>query len=237
MAVMNRYRVRNFVDNGDVDVKIGFGPINEARFFINEANTAQPGSIIYNKIDATDIGPLGYTTQWLRDLATATSQQVKIRFLNASNNCSNENNDSLVVLVQYRQAKILITGDAEWDSDGAGCTAAIPRMLQRFGNGNLLDVDVYKVGHHGSFNGPNQAFLTETTPKISIISAGHFSEQAGTGGFNPWAFGHPRQTLVNELIQFTSMNRMAKPVYAMDKAKGSAISMNMTKGVTVKKAG
>lgn len=231
MAVMNRFRVRNFVDNGDVDTKIGFVPLNEAREFIKTANNTVPNTIIYNKIDAGDIGPSGYTTRWFKDLAARTSQQLQISFLNASNNCNNENNDSLVVLIRYRRAKMIVTGDAEWDGTHPGCMAAIPRMLENYGAGSLMDIDIYKVGHHGSYNGTNQNFLTEMSPKISIISAGHYTERQGTNGFNPWEFGHPRQSLVNELIQYTALNRPVKQVYSMDKAKGSAVPLNMTKAV------
>jgi competence protein ComEC len=215
MDVMRRYKVRNLVDNGDTNGGDGLQPLIRARAFIANYNATHQRKIIYNKIDSTDIGPQGYATSWLQQLRTSPSD-VDIRFLNASHNCRNENNDSLVVLVTYREATYLITGDAEWEGHEQACVPAIPRMLRRFSNSTLLDVDVYKVGHHGSHNATNREFLQALTPKIAVISAGHHSERdpqpnPSKPKFDAFTFGHPREKAIAELEEFVSDSRTAPP--------------------------
>ncbi|MDQ3799026.1 MAG: MBL fold metallo-hydrolase [Acidobacteriota bacterium] len=222
--VMNRYRVRNFVDNGDTGSGGGFNQINEVREFIRRRNEEQPNSIIYNKVDAEDIDSDGYTTQWFRDLQNSASQ-AEIIFLNASTNCDSPNNDSLVVRIRYKQRTILITGDAEWEPDSR-CTPAIPRMLQRFASGSLMDIDVYKVGHHGSRNGTNEAYLNEMTPRIAVISAGFHTDN------NANEFGHPRKSVIDQILSVNSLtSRPPKQAYGMSGANGNPISLTMTKAI------
>lgn len=215
MDVFRRYKVRNLVDNGDTVGGGGLQPLTEARAFIDNYNATHQRKIIYNKIDSGDIGTQGYSTSWLQNLRTSPSD-VDIRFLNASRNCKNENNDSLVVLVTYREATYLITGDAEWEGHEPACVPAIPRMLKRFRNTTLLDVDVYKVGHHGSRNATNREFLQAMTPKIAIISAGHHSERdpqpdPNRPKFDAFTFGHPREKTIVELEEFLSDSRPVPP--------------------------
>lgn len=230
MDVFNNYRVQNFVDNGDESDKLGQRPVNEARAFIDAANAASPLSIIRNKIDESDIGPGGYQTRWHRDLEQRIPG-LEIRFLNASRDCADENNDSLVVLVKYGNTKLLVTGDAEWESDSR-CTAAIPRMLARFGSTDLMDVDVYKVGHHGSRNATNTAYLQELTPQISLISAGHHSDRNADGShFTAFHYGHPRKQAVDEIIRWTTRTRPQKQAYTLDRVQGNPLNMNLTKAV------
>lgn len=224
LEIMDRYRVRNLVDNGDTADRNTVEDLIEARAKIEQANLENPGSAIYNRVDAEDISASGYTTQWFRDLKNSASK-VEITFLNASRSCENPNNDSLVVLVKYKQTKILITGDAEWDTEDETCTPPIQRMLARFGNGNLMDVDVYKVGHHGSPNGTREDYLRELTPKISIVSAGFHDDN------NAKRYGHPRRSVIQLLLQFTSNLRTPKQVYAMDRGGGSPVNMGVSKAV------
>jgi competence protein ComEC len=54
--------------------------------------------------------------------------------------------------------------------------------------GALLDVDILKVGHHGSSGSSSQSFLDLVTPKIATISAG-----AGN------SYGHPTMRTLKRL--------------------------------------
>jgi competence protein ComEC len=222
--VFARFRVRNFVDNGEMEDGGGLNDLLGARAFIDERNNQQPGSIIYNRVDAEDITSAGYKTQWFKDLKNSASN-VDIIFLNGSRDCKNPNNDSLVVLVKYKTTKFLIAGDAEWDDEGETCVPAIPRMLGKFTNSNLLNVDVYKVGHHGSPNGTNTDYLTRMSPKISVISAGARNDGSAK------IFGHPRQDAVEQLVQFTSQSRPNVTVYTFDRGNGNIAETNLSKAV------
>jgi competence protein ComEC len=90
-----------------------------------------------------------------------------------------ENNDSLVVRIQYKERSVLLPGDAEKQAEYA--------MLSEADAGKL-HADVLKIGHHGSKNSTMPEFLESVGPQIAIISAG---EQ------NP--YGHPSPELLERL--------------------------------------
>ena len=67
-------------------------------------------------------------------------------------------------------------------------------MIERFGSsdGDMLDCDLIKVGHHGSDTSSGQAFLNAVTPVYGVISCG----QGNT-------YGHPIQEI---LVRYETMN-------------------------------
>lgn len=231
------FRIRNFVDNGDQrnpdpSRSPGYAPLNSARTFIAQQNG--PQRPVYNKIDAQDIGPSGYTTAWLAELANAPSS-VDIRFLNASRICSDPNNDSLVILVTHGQSKVLITGDAEVvRGDETVCAPAITRVLTRFGNQLLRNISVYKAGHHGSHNGTSDQLIRLLSPRISVISAGFRTDRDETSQqrtFDAFNYGHPRREAVDRMIQFTRNSRPSRDVYTMSEQRVVVPLNNLTKAV------
>ncbi|MEO8201258.1 MAG: DNA internalization-related competence protein ComEC/Rec2, partial [Gemmatimonadota bacterium] len=66
------------------------------------------------------------------------------------------NEDSVVLLVQYRDFQALFTGDAGFEAE--------PLLIKR-----LKPVDILKVGHHGSRTATSDAFLDRLRPKAAII--------------------------------------------------------------------
>lgn len=206
MEVMRGYRVRNLVDGGRVETSQGAAPVLEARRWGAEHD------VLYNIVPDARVTTSGYQTYRLRVLRESPSD-VDIRFVNGAAGCRNENNNSVAVLVRYREASFLIPGDAESHGD-AGCVPAIPRMLSRFTRGQL-DVDVYVAGHHGSHNGTTTNLMTAMSPQISIISAGHHTTHTPPM-FNPFAFGHPREAAVAMIETGTTGTRTPVTVYTMD---------------------
>ena len=71
------------------------------------------------------------------------------------------NNYSAVLLLEYGDFSGLLTGDAE---------AKVEQNLLE--QGALPDVDLLKVGHHGSYTGTTKEFLAAVQPEIGIISVG-----------------------------------------------------------------
>lgn len=110
----------------------------------------------------------------------------------------------------------LFVGDAESNSE-PGCRAEIAELVDFYKVNRLLDVDVYKVGHHGSHNGTSEALMRAMSPEISVISAGDLETRA-PGGFHAFQFGHPREKAFLLLQEFTIGNRASKNAYAMDAA-------------------
>src|SRR5262249_23068560 len=72
-----------------------------------------------------------------------------------TNPLNTENNPSVVVRVDFGRASFLFPGDLE--------EAAIGDLVHDYAGSGLLDVDVYKVGHHGSRNGTTAAELALMT--------------------------------------------------------------------------
>lgn len=220
MDVLRRYRVRNLVDGGGSRGS-GIAPVLAARRFAGQRG------IVYNRVTEARIGRGGYRPRMLQSLRGSASD-VDIRFLGGGGaGCRDENNHSVVTLVTYREATFLFAGDAEME-DG-GCTPEIQRILRKFPN-TVLDVDVYKVGHHGSRNGTTGDLLIALTPAISVISAGHHSRRS-PGSYHAWQFGHPREQIVARLEALTSGSRPPATVYTMDAVREVREGRPMSKAV------
>lgn len=95
-----------------------------------------------------------------------------------------ENDDSVVLLLKYGQNTVLLTGDAEYETE--------KRLVAAYGP--LLRSNVLKVGHHGSNTSSSKSFLEAIHPAVSVISVG----QKNT-------FGHPSADVVARLNQTGSV--------------------------------
>lgn len=117
------------------------------------------------------------------------------------------------MLVKYKEATSLFVGDAETHEDKV-CEAQIPEFYRK---NKLLDVDVYKAGHHGSHNGTSYALMRAMSPEISVISAGDL-ETREPDRFHAFQFGHPREEAFLRMQRSTTGTRPQKCVYTMDAA-------------------
>lgn len=88
------------------------------------------------------------------------------------------NERSLLFTVTYGATVFLFTGDAPVSAE----RAALPF---------LGDVDVLKVGHHGSKTSTSEEFLEKTKPEIAVISAGRENR-----------YGHPHRSVLERLERF-----------------------------------
>ena len=101
----------------------------------------------------------------------------KLYFLN-NKDYGNENDNSSVVYTELNNHKFLIMGDAgvEVEED----------LINKY---NLKDIDVLKVGHHGSKTSSSKAFINSINPKYSIISVGKNNR-----------YGHPNDSVLDNLV-------------------------------------
>jgi competence protein ComEC len=218
MAVMQGFTVQNLIDGGN-DSGSGIGPLNAARKFARDNHI--PHTIVKDDIITTK--GLSFFPQLM------ISSRVDIRILDGSRGCDNQNNDSLIVLVRSGQASFLFTGDAEVEG-GSDCDGEVPILIDFYTGTNLINVDVYKVGHHGSFNGTDERFMRVMSPRISVISAG-IHTQHGPGGFHAFQFGHPRTVAVDLLEQFsTTFRATPAKVYSMPAVR-TVVPRTMRKAV------
>ena len=103
-----------------------------------------------------------------------------------------QNNHSLVVRVDFGEASFLFTGDMEEE--------ALETLVDYYHGTDMLDVDVWEVGHHGSHNGTTTTLLEAMTPDLAVISMGHWtSGQNSSSNFSTWRYGHPRIDTLRKL--------------------------------------
>lgn len=88
----------------------------------------------------------------------------------------NLNNMSVVVKVCYGESSYLFEGDAE-----SGAERAI------LDNGESVQADILKAGHHGSRTSNTKAYLKAVDPEIAIISCGEGN-----------SYGHPHQQTLDK---------------------------------------
>ncbi|MSQ06681.1 MAG: MBL fold metallo-hydrolase [Dehalococcoidia bacterium] len=115
------------------------------------------------------------TTVARGDVIPLGGLQVQVLHPGALSDDSNE--DSMVLLVSCGGVSLLLTGDAEAPSERAMLAAGV-----------LRDVDVLKVGHHGSRTSTSPEFLVTVRPEVGVISAGVDN-----------SYGHPHPEVVARL--------------------------------------
>jgi competence protein ComEC len=109
------------------------------------------------------------------------SKGLKItNFLNK--NMSNDNENSIITLLEFNKFKMLFTGDASIKS-----ISPIIKSLPK-------NISVLKVPHHGAIGGLNKEIIDYLNPKYSIISVGENK------------FGHPSFYIL-ELLKNTTILR------------------------------
>ena len=92
--------------------------------------------------------------------------------LSDSENSEEENDNSMVLLINHRGFKTLFTGDISEN---------VERKINR-------DIDILKVAHHGSKTSTSKEFLENTSPKFALISAGVNN-----------SYGHPHEEVLQNL--------------------------------------
>ena len=89
----------------------------------------------------------------------------------------NENDNSNVIYTELDGYKFMFMGDASVTTE--------KEIMNKY---NLPDIDVLKVGHHGSKTSSSKEFINVITPKYSIISVGKNNR-----------YGHPNKEVLNTL--------------------------------------
>lgn len=103
--------------------------------------------------------------------------EASFSFIGPVEEYDDQNNNSLVVKIEYGNKVFLFTGD-----------------MERTAENDLLDTgvsvkcDVLKVGHHGSSTSTSYRFLYEADPSIAVISCGEGN-----------SYGHPHEETMSRL--------------------------------------
>lgn len=200
--VMSRFKVLNYVDNGQIccsgkyDVKWVRDHQAKHGFKIREVGDSDFAGLNYKQ---------GVSGKMIDPLKCADCDPV-IQILSgqrttrpggwSATEFKNANNHSLIVRVDFGESSFLFTGDMETD--------ALDELVEHYDVSDLLDVDVYQVGHHASKNGTTVKFMREATPEISLISCGKFEVKDRWTAFD---YGHPHRDAVTMLDELTTSLR------------------------------
>ena len=101
---------------------------------------------------------------------------IKLYFLQTSI-YDNENDNSNVIYTEINDYKFMFMGDAGVEKE--------KDILEEY---NIYDIDVLKVGHHGSRTSSSESFINEMNPNYSIISVGKKNR-----------YGHPNKEVLDNL--------------------------------------
>ena len=118
---------------------------------------------------------------------------------------SEMNNYSAVVRIIYGESSFLFTGDAE-------------KIVESEILDSEIDVDVLKVGHHGSNSSSSEVFINATTPQIAVISCGQDN-----------IYGHPDYAVLSLL------NENDVKIYRTDEAGTIRVTADQEDNITVDK--
>ena len=89
------------------------------------------------------------------------------------------NNNSIVAKLEYKNFKILFTGDIEEIAE---------KKLIKYYSKEELKADILKISHHGSKTSTTTEFLGVVNPRIALIGVGQNNK-----------FGHPDDSIINNL--------------------------------------
>ena len=89
----------------------------------------------------------------------------------------NENDNSNVIYTELNGYKFMLMGDASITVE--------KEIINKY---NLPDIDVLKVGHHGSKTSSSKYFIDAINPKYSVISVGRNNR-----------YGHPNKEVLDNL--------------------------------------
>ncbi|PLX31598.1 MAG: DNA internalization-related competence protein ComEC/Rec2 [Clostridiales bacterium] len=95
-----------------------------------------------------------------------------------SDSHATENDDSIVLLLDYRNFELLLTGDIESETE------------KRLASENTEDIDLIKASHHGSKTSNTEVFLESFKPETAVIQVGK--------NF----FGHPAPSVIDRYGAF-----------------------------------
>lgn len=96
------------------------------------------------------------------------------------------NNYSPIMVFEHNNVKFMLTGDSDITNEN--------EVILNY-DSEILDVDVLKLGHHGSDTSTSPNFLLATSPKYAIISVGSNN-----------SYNHPSKDTINNIINYNQHN-------------------------------
>ena len=151
------------IDNFDVEKIYMPNQTTDSECYINLIDSCNKKNLKVNYLSKDDSFNLDDSTN--------------IYVLSPSYITDNNNSNSIVLNISYKNNNFLFTGDCEESNE-----------MDMINSYDLEDIDFLKVAHHGSYTASSLAFLEETTPDIAVISCGYKN-----------SYGHPHQSTLDNL--------------------------------------
>lgn len=128
---------------------------------------------------------------------------IKITILSPSYTHLDNNSNSIVFKLEYKDKSFLFTGDCTEENE--------MEIIREY---DLEDIDFLKVSHHGSKNSSTSEFLKEVSPDVAAISCGYRNK-----------YGHPHKETINRLsIENISIYRTDEQSHLSFYSDGSTIT-------------
>lgn len=197
-AILERYKVKAVIDNGDDNDDLGGRPqMALHKWIAAHEDTVKYFAVRRDDITSRDgltnatIDPIAGcerapTDPIIRALWGGTREPAQIGH--------NANNDSVVLRIDYGKSSMLLPGDLE--------IVGWAKLSRKMGEDNpIFDVDVYTLGHHGSKNATVPYLVKMLSPKVAVASAGPYSRYLRIANeFTARKFGHPNAKALAPLI-------------------------------------
>lgn len=174
IEVLKRYEVGKVVTNNLVKDTARFAAFRQA---VINANVAVYGP---SQGDQLIVGDLKFELLWPKEKlgdASIWLASADERVLGANTYGEEVNEDSVMMKLTYGDFDVILTGDA-----------GIPTETALVESGEASDVEVLKVGHHGSKYSSGEGFLEAVKPEVALISAGAKNR-----------YGHPTPEAIGRL--------------------------------------
>lgn len=115
-----------------------------------------------------------------KDDSISFDKDISLTVLNPSYISQDNNSNSIVLNLKYKNMDFLFTGDCNESNE-----------VDMINSYNLESVNFLKVAHHGSSSSSTESFIEEVSPDVGVISCGYKNQ-----------YGHPHQSTLDTLNKF-----------------------------------
>lgn len=194
-AVLERYQVRNLVDNGIVADDLGGEPVQWMHQW------RQGREVGYRYVLVGEVPDTGLGGDVIDAVGPCAASAVDPRILalwggtlGTVEQGHKVNDDSVALRVDFGAASALFPGDLE--------KLGIARMTAKYeDHPELLEADVYQVSHHGSKNSTAQHLIARVRPRVAVMSHGPYERYLRTEEeYTARQFGHPHKDSITQLV-------------------------------------
>lgn len=114
------------------------------------------------------------------------SVKINILTIEKDNYLYSTNEYSPIIVIEENGRKALLSGDITEDIE--------EKMIDKFANTGILDVDILKLAHHGSKYSNSAKFLNVTSPQYIVASVGENT------------YGHPANETLQRILDYDKEN-------------------------------